>query len=134
MPLPFALPLPATGRLLAYAAVAGALAVVGWQWHARGQRIAALQTAAGQLSAQHAQCSAQRDALDQAVADLRAAGAADRAARAGAEAAAAQVSAQAERRVRAALTAHVPPECPAAMDWLGEQGRAMARQWQQEES
>lgn len=121
-----------SARLAAYAVVAGTLLLVGWQWHARGQRIEALVKHSATLAAEHAQCTAERDALDQAVAAIRAAGEAERDARAAAEARAARISADAERRVRAALTADVPAECPAAMDWLGEQGRAIAAQWKQE--
>lgn len=44
----------------------------------------------------------------------------------------ATLGADAERRVREALTADVPAECPAAMQWLGERGREIARQWEQE--
>lgn len=119
-------------RLIAYAVIAGALAVVGWQCHQRGQRLDALKDANAQITAALAQCTAERDTLDQALADIRRAGEADRAARTAAQAAAAQASADAERRVRAALTARVPPECPAAMQWLGDQGREIARQWKQE--
>ena len=43
--------------------------------------------------------------------------------------AAAQTVADAARKVRAALTARVPPECPAAMQWLGDYGRALANTW-----
>lgn len=119
-------------RLIAYAMAAGALLVLGWQCHQRGQRIDALKDAQAQTAAALAQCAAERDALGQAVADIRRAGEADRAARAAAQAAAAKISTDAERRVRAALTARVPPECPAAMQWLGDQGRAIAAQWKQE--
>ena len=119
-----------SARLIAYAIAAGALLVIGWQCHQRGQRIDALKDAQARTAAALAQCAAERDALDQAVADIRRAGEADRAARAAAQAAAAQVSADAERRVRAALTARVPPECPAAVQWLGDHGRALAARWE----
>ena len=117
-------------RLIAYAMAAGALLVLGWQWRERGGRIDALLAANATLAAEHAQCTAERDALDQAVADIRRAGEAHRAARAAAEARAARISTDAERRVRAALTADVPAECEAAVHWLGEQGRALAREWE----
>jgi len=119
-----------TARLIAYAVAAAALLLVGLQWHARGQRIEALSAANVKLATEHAQCTAQQAADDQALADLRAAGEADRARRADAERAAAQTVADAERRVRAALTARVPPECPAAVQWLGDHGRALAARWE----
>lgn len=117
-------------RLIAYAVVAGALLLVGWQWHARGQRIEALSADNVKLATEHAQCTAQQAATDQALADLRAAGEADRARRADAERAAAQTVADAERRVRAALTARVPAGCQAAVEWLGEYQRALADRWE----
>ena len=118
------------GRLIAYAVVAGALIVVGGQWHARGQRIEALLTSAGTITAERDQCTTEQTQTDQTLAQLRATGEADRARRAEAERAAAQVTADAERRVRAALTARVPPECPAAMQWLGNHGRDLAERWE----
>jgi Tfp pilus assembly protein PilN len=119
-----------SARLIAYAVVAGTLLLVGWQWHARGQRIEALVKHSATLATEHAQCKAQQAADDQALADLRAAGEADRARREAAERAAAQAGVDAERKVRAALTARVPPECPAAMQWLGAYGRDLATRWE----
>lgn len=119
-----------SARLAAYAIVTAALLLVGWQWHARGQRIERLLTDAGEITAERDQCLAQQAATDQALAALRAAGEADRARRADAERAAAQTVADAERRVRAALTARVPPACPAAVQWLGDHGRALAARWE----
>ena len=118
-----------TARLIAYAAAFGALVVLGWQWQARGERIDALLTANGTLTTERDQCRADQQAIDQALAQLRAAGEADRIRRESAERAAAQTVADAERKVRAALTARVPPECPAAMQWLGDYGRALANTW-----
>lgn len=117
-------------RLVAYAVVAAALLLVGVQWHARGQRIEALVKSSAKITAERDQCLAQQAADDQALADLRAAGEADRARRAAAERAAAQTVADAERRVRAALTARVPSECPDAVRWLGEYNRALADRWE----
>ena len=118
-----------TARLIAYAAAFGALVVLGWQWQARGERIDALLTANGTLTTERDHCRADQQAIDQALAQLRAAGEADRIRRESAERAAAQTVADAERKVRAALTARVPPECPAAMQWLGDYGRALANTW-----
>lgn len=121
-----------TARLIAYAVAFGALALLGWQWQARGERIDALLATHGTLTTERDQCRADQQAIDQALAQLRAAGEADRIRRQAAERAAAQTVADAERKVRAALTARVPAQCPAAMDWLGERGREIARQWAQE--
>lgn len=118
-----------TARLIAYAVAFGALVVLGWQWQARGERIDALLAASGTLTTERDQCQAQQKANDEALATIRAAGEADRIRRETAERAAAQTVADAERKVRAALTARVPPECPAAMQWLGDYGRALANTW-----
>ena len=117
-------------RLIAYAAIAGALLLVGWQWHARGQRIDALLKVSGEITAERDQCQTAQKAIDDELATLRAAGEADRAKRAEAERKAAQVSADAERRIRTALVARVPSECPAAMDWLGAYGRDLSTRWE----
>lgn len=119
-----------SGRLIAYAAVAGALLLIGWQWYARGQRIEALLVSGATVAAERDQCLAQQAADDQALADLRAAGQADRARRVAAEREAAQVRADAEKRVAKALMARVPTECPAAMQWLGAYGRDVADRWE----
>ncbi len=116
-------------RLIAYAVAFGALAMLGWQWQARGERIDALLIANGTLTAERDQCLADQKATDEALAVIRAAGEADRIRRQAAERAAAQASVDAERKVRAALTARVPTECPAAMQWLGDYGRALANTW-----
>lgn len=116
-------------RLIAYAVAFGALAIMGWQWHARGQRIDELLAANGEIIAERDQCRAQQQATDEALAAMRAAGEEDRLKRLAAERKAAQVSADAERRVRAALTATVPAECPAAVQWLGDYGRNLANTW-----
>jgi hypothetical protein len=116
-------------RMAAIAAVAGALLIVGWQWYARGQRIDSLLSDVAQITAERNQCRSEQQATDTALAQMRAAGEADRISREAAERAAAQASADAERRVRAALTARVPSECPAAMAWLGDYGRTLARGW-----
>lgn len=118
-----------SARLIAYAVVAGALLLVGVQWHARGQQIEALLAENTKITAERDQCTAEQAETDRALADLRAAGKADRARRVEAERAAAQASADAERRVRAALTADVPSECPDAVEWLGEYGRELADNW-----
>ena len=118
-----------TARLIAYAVAFGALALLGWQWQARGERIDALLAATGTLTTQRDQCRADQQAIDQALAQLRAAGEADRIRREAVERAAAQAVADAERKVRAALTARVPTECPAAMQWLGDYGRDLATTW-----
>ena len=118
-----------TARLISYAVVFGALALLGWQWQARGERIDALLAANGTLTTERDQCQAQQKANDEALATMRAAGEADRLKREDAERAAAQAVADAERKVRAALTARVPPECPAAMRWLADYGRALANAW-----
>ena len=118
-----------SARLIAYAVVAGALLLVGVQWHARGQRIEALVKSAATITAERDQCTAQQAADDQALAALRAAGEADRARRAEAERAAAQASVDAEKRVAKALMSRVPTECPAAVQWLGEYGRGLAAEW-----
>ena len=118
-----------TARLIAYAVAFGALVVLGWQWQARGERIDALLAANGTLTTQRDQCLAQQKASDEALATIRDAGEADRIKREAAERRAAQTVADAERKVRAALTARVPPECPAAMQWLGDYGRTFAGTW-----
>lgn len=116
-------------RLIAYALVAGALILVGFQWHERGKEIGRLNITIGELTAEAAQCRAEQKAHDEALATLREAGEADRQKREAAERAAAQAVTDAERRVRAALTAKVPSECPAAMNWLGDYGRTLADKW-----
>ena len=116
-------------RLIAYGVAAAALLLMVWQWHARGQRIEDLLITNGQIIAQRDQCQTVQAQTDLALADLRAAGEADRAKRAQAERDAAKATADAERRIRAALTARVPDECPAAMNWLGDYGRALANAW-----
>ena len=116
-------------RLIAYAVAFGALVVLGWQWQARGERIDALLAANGTLVTERDQCLADQKATDEALATIRAAGEADRLKREDAERRAAQASVNAERKVRAALTARVPTECPAAMQWLGDYGRALADTW-----
>lgn len=123
------LSLLAGNRLIAYAVVAAALVVVGWQWHARGKRIDALNVTIGELTAELGQCTTQQKATDEAITTLRAAGEADRQKREAAERAAAQAATDAERRVRAALTAKVPNECSAAVAWLGDYGRTLAERW-----
>lgn len=117
-------------RVIAYAVAFGALLFMGWQWHARGVQIARLTTLNSALTAERDQCVAQQKATDEALATIRAAGEADRIRREAAERAAAQASADAERKVRAALTARVPPECPAAMQWLGDYGRELSNRWE----
>lgn len=129
-------------RIAAYLLIAGALvavgalAVVGAQWHLRGRQIAHLQRQAATLSADLAQAKSERDACtadietqNTAVAALRAAGEAQAARVAQAEQAAAQAGRVAQARVQAVLAAKVPTECPAAMRWLGDEGRALARDW-----
>ncbi len=118
------------GNLVAYAVAAGALLFIGLQWHERGQRIEDLLTASGTIVAKYDQCEADSKAADEALAEIRAAGEVDRDKRAEAERAAAQTAADAERRVRAALIARVPSECPAAMRWLGDSGRVLAGRWE----
>jgi len=117
-------------RLIAYAVAFGALALLGWQWQARGARIDTLLAATGTLTTERDQCLADQKATDEALAVIRAAGEADRIRRQAAERAAAQAVADAERKVRAALTARVPTECPAAMQWLGAYGRDLATRWE----
>ena len=117
-------------RLIAYAVIAGALLLVGWQWHDRGKQIERLLKVSGEITAQRDQCMAQQKASDEALATIRAAGEADRLKREEAERRAAQTVADAERKVRAALTARVPPECPAAMQWLGDYGRELSNRWE----
>ena len=116
-------------RLIAYAIAFGALLLVGFQWHTRGKEIDRLNRVNGEITAQYAQCQAQQKVTDEALATIRAAGEADRLKREDAERKAAQASVDAERKVRAALTARVPTECPAAMQWLGDYGRTMANTW-----
>ena len=116
-------------RLIAYAVAFGALVVLGWQWQARGERIDALLESGATVTAERDQCLATQKANDEALATIRAAGEADRLKREDAERRAAQTVADAERKVRAALTARVPAECPAAMQWLGDYGRALANTW-----
>ena len=118
-----------TARLIAYAIAFGALLFVGLQWHERGKEIARLNQSAGTLTTERDQCLADQKATDEALATIRAAGEADRLKREDAERRAAQTVADAERKVRAALTARVPTECPAAMQWLGDYGRALANTW-----
>ncbi len=116
-------------RMYAYAAVAGALLLLGWQWHARGQRIDKLLEVNGSIVADLDQCKAQQQTTDKALVAMRAAGDEDMIKRLAAERAAAQASVDAERRVRAALTANVPAECAEAMRWLGDYGRNIANTW-----
>ena len=118
-----------SARLIAYAIAFGALLFVGVQWHQRGKEIARLHEAAGKITAERDQCLAGQKANDEALATLRAAGEADRIRREAAERAAAQASVDAERKVRAALTARVPTECPAAMQWIGDYGRELSNRW-----
>lgn len=123
-------------RLIAYAIVAGALAVVGTQWHLRGRQIEQLQWQAVTLTAELQQarrerdtCAADVEAQNAAVAALRDAGEAQAARAAQAEQAAAQAGREAQARVQAALAAKVPIACHAAMRWLVDEGRALARDW-----
>ena len=118
-----------SARLIAYAIAIGALLLVGVQWHARGKEIDRLNRANGEITAQYAQCQAQQKVTDEALATIRAAGEADRLKREDAERKAAQAGVDAERKVRAALTARVPTECPAAMQWLGDYGRELSNRW-----
>jgi hypothetical protein len=115
--------------MYAYAAVAGALLLLGWQWHTRGQRIDELLAANGAIISERDQCRAQQRVTDEALAAMRATGEEDRLKRLAAERKAAQVSVDAERRVRAALTANVPEECDKAVRWLGDYGRNLANTW-----
>ena len=117
-------------RLIAYAVAFGALLLVGFQWHARGKEIDRLNKVNGEITAQYAQCAAQQKTSDEALTTLRAAGEADRLKREDAERKSAQTVADSERKVRAALTAHVPTECPAAMQWLGDYGRELSNRWE----
>ncbi len=119
-----------TARLIAYAVAFGALVVLGWQWQARGERIDALLASGATVTAERDQCLADQESNDEELATIRAAGEADRIRREAAERAAAQASVDAERKVRAALTARVPTECPAAMQWLGAYGRDLAARWE----
>ena len=118
-----------SARLIAYAVAFGALVALGWQWQARGERIGALLASGATVTAERDQCLAAQKANDEALAVIRAAGEADRIRREAVERAAAQTVADAERKVRAALTARVPTECPAAMQWLGDYGRDLATTW-----
>ncbi len=117
-------------RLIAYATAFGALVVLGWQWQARGERIDALLASGATVTTERDQCRADQQVIDQALAQLRAAGEADRARRVAAERAAAAAGAEADRRVAAALTARVPEDCHAAVRWLGDSGRALAERWE----
>ena len=118
-----------TARLIAYAIAFGALLFVGVQWHQRGKEIARMHEANGKITAERDQCQAAQKANDEALATIRAAGEADRLKREDAERRAAQASVDAERKVRAALTARVPAECPAAMQWMGDYGRELSNRW-----
>ena len=118
-----------SARLIAYAVASGALLFVGLQWHERGKEIARLNQSAGTLTAERDQCLADQKANDEALAVIRAAGEADRLRREAAERRAAKARVDAEERVAKALMARVPTECPAAMQWLGDYGRALANTW-----
>lgn len=117
-------------RLIGYVVAVMAVVLVLNEWQSRGAQLTAAR-------AELATCTAAREALDQqvtaqnaAIADYRNKAAAQQQAADAAQAQARAQIEQSQRRLQRILTARVPTECPAAMQWLGAYGRDLATRWE----
>lgn len=123
-------------RLIAYGAAIAAVLGVLWHVRSQGRTIKARDETIREMTADAAtlteardQCLASVEIQNAAIADLRARGEAAQRRADAARAEADRIGAQTQRRVQQAMAAAVPAECPAAMEWLRDQGATLAREW-----
>jgi hypothetical protein len=98
--------------------------------HGQASTILRLNGDVARLTVLNSQCQAELTAKDAAINDIRKAGELDKQRHRAAEEQSAIALNNSHRQIQKILTAAVPSECPAAMQWLHESGREIARQWE----